>query len=424
MRMATSVSQVHDSKRTLHGRELRRYSRHLLLPEFGVPGQEALVNARVAVIGAGGLGSPIVQYLAAAGVGHMSIIDPDVVEESNLQRQVIHSEAALGYAKVDSAKAAALAINSSLSVHTLHDAVRSSNILSVLQGHDLVLDGSDNFPTRYLVSDACEILNLPLVWGSILGFHGQVAVFFSDAGQGVTYRDLHPRPPRAGDVPNCAEAGVIGALVGVIGSTMAMEAIKVLSQVGRVNVGHVRVYDALNGTWDVIEVQRIPDRAAVSELEDLTLTCGYPALHEPVDAKQPQEDPVNANTPQGSKEPEVLSPSQARDEQERGRLILDIRNDDEVARGMLPGALHAPMDDLLAMVRTHTGTAGQVSSIDQVRGAIIHCQGGGRSARTQQELAQLGIDVADLAGGYTAAAPIFSPAPADDESELPASEGR
>lgn len=377
-----------DSSRELSGADYRRYSRHLNLPGFTPATQQKLRQARVMVVGAGGLGAPILQYLVAAGVGHITVADPDRVDISNLQRQVIHPESAVGTLKTSSAAAAVRALNPAVEVREVPEALTPLNVLQVLEGHDLVLDGTDNFPTRYLVSDACEILNLPLIWGSILAFDGQVAAFYGDSGRGVTYRDVHPRPPKPGEVPSCSEAGVLGPLVGVIGSTMAMEALKVLTGIGTPLYGRIQLYSALTGDWTRIDVARRPGRAPVTELEDLVATCGFPAVESPGAA------PVHG---------EVLSPAQARRAAASGRLLIDIREESEAAAGMLPHAVNIPRAELMEFARGERAAVGPFRSVDELRGAIVHCAGGARSAAAQAELAALGIEVADMAGGYLAA---------------------
>lgn len=377
-----------DSSRELSGTDYRRYSRHLNLPGFTLETQQKLRQARVVVVGAGGLGAPILQYLAAAGVGHITVADPDRVDISNLQRQVIHPESAVGTLKTSSAAAAVRALNPTVDVREVPEALTPINVLQVLEGHDLVLDGTDNFPTRYLVSDACEILNLPLIWGSILAFDGQVAAFYGDSGRGVTYRDVHPRPPKPGEVPSCSEAGVLGPLVGVIGSTMAMEALKVLTGIGTPLYGRIQLYSALTGDWTRIDVARRPGRAPVTELEDLVATCGFPAVESPGAA------PVHG---------EVLSPAQARREAASGRLLIDIREESEAAAGMLPHAVNIPRAELMEFARGERAAVGPLQGVDGLRGAIVYCAGGARSAALQAELAALGIEVADMAGGYLAA---------------------
>ncbi|MGQ4495752.1 molybdopterin-synthase adenylyltransferase MoeB, partial [Dermabacteraceae bacterium P13101] len=263
-----------ETVKELSGPERARYARHLTLPGFGEDTQLRLKNARVAVVGAGGLGSPVLMYLAAAGVGHLTVIDPDRVDESNLQRQVIHGQSRRGELKAESARLSIAEINPHVRVTCVTEALEAANALEILAGHDVVLDGTDNFPTRYLVSDACEILNLPLVWGSILAFNGQLSVFWADAGRGVTYRDIHPNPPVPGSVQNCAEAGVLGMLCGQIGTAMANEAVKLITGIGRPLLGRIALYDALEARWQEVPVRRNPERAPVRELVDYQDLCG------------------------------------------------------------------------------------------------------------------------------------------------------
>lgn len=356
-----------------------RYSRHLLLPGFSEKAQLKLINSRIAVVGAGGLGSPILQYLAAAGIGHFTIIDHDKVDISNLQRQVIHSENSLGEFKAVSAAKVVNAINSNCSVQVVNEVLNTENALAILSGHDLVLDGTDNFPTRYLVSDACEILDLPLVWGSILGFDGQVSVFYGDSGKGATYRDLHQSPPLPGEVPSCAEAGVFGMLVGIIGSAMALEALKVLTGIGTPLYNKVAFFDALNHSWEEIPFQRAAQRKPVTELEDLALTCGF----EPVRNLSGLKD---------------LTFSQALKALANGATLIDIRELDEVAAGKIPEAIHIPQAELRAEVDKDKAFLAKFGTE-----IILHCQSGGRSKRLQAELWQQGIEVSNLLGGYQAA---------------------
>lgn len=354
---------------------VERYTRQVRLPEFGAAGQRALASARVAVIGAGGLGAPVLTYLAAAGVGHLAVHDPDTVDVTNLHRQVIHDSSAVGTPKAISAAQRLHALNPVVEIEPVVDALTTANVLDRLRGYDLVIDGTDNFPTRYLASDACEMLNVPLVWGSILGFTGQVSVFWADGGRGVTYRDVHPTPPRPGEVPNCAEAGVLGMLCGVIGSTMAMEAVKVLAGIGDVLHGRLALYDALRMRWDMIPLRRNPDRAPVTELEDLRITCGLPGPTGPALAE------VTAH-----ELPEL---------QAAGRRVIDIREQQEVADGgLLDGAEHVPMGELLRERDPETLRA--------LEGAVLYCAAGSRSAATQRALAERGVSVLSLAGGAAA----------------------
>uniref|UniRef100_UPI000B27A009 ThiF family adenylyltransferase n=1 Tax=Cellulosimicrobium cellulans TaxID=1710 RepID=UPI000B27A009 len=272
--------------RELTTEELERYARHLSLPGVGPEGQRRLAAARVLVVGAGGLGSPALLYLAAAGVGTIGIVDDDAVDTSNLQRQVIHGGADVGRRKVDSARDAIGDVNPHVRVVAHPVRLDADNALDVLRGYDVVLDGADNFPTRYLVSDAAEVLGIPVVWGSIYRFQGQVSVFWGrprfasdpaadvdapgrDAGaapRGVTYRDVFPVPPPPGAAPDCATGGVLGAMCGTVGSVMATEALKLVTGAGTTLLGRLAVYDALDLTWRQLAVRPDPTRAPVTEV--------------------------------------------------------------------------------------------------------------------------------------------------------------
>lgn len=248
----------------LTAEESTRSARHLNLPGFGVTGQRRLRNAQVLMVGAGGLGSPALLYLAAAGVGTLTIIDDDVVEASNLQRQVLHRAEDLGRPKAKSARDALLRLNPAGQVRSVVARLTSRNALDLFGRADLVLDGTDNFATRYCNSDAAELTGTPLVWGSVLRWQGQVSVFWP--GRGPMLRDLFPTPPPDGSVPNCAEAGLLGVVPGVIGVTMATEAIKVICGVGDPLVGRVQLYDALTASWSTLPLRANPDRAPVTAL--------------------------------------------------------------------------------------------------------------------------------------------------------------
>ena len=349
--------------------DLGRYLRQMRLPQLGETGQRRLAAARVAVIGAGGLGAPALTYLAAAGIGEITLFDPDTVDATNLHRQVLFTEADLGRSKAVAAAEHLHAQSPQVSVRAVVETLTPANALEELAGHDLVLDGTDNFPTRYLASDACEILDLPLVWGSILAFSGQVSVFWGAGGRGVTYRDVHPVPPRPGEVPSCAEAGVLGMLCGVIGSTMAMEAVKVLAGMGDVLFGRLALYDALRARWDELPLVRDPQRLPVTEVEDVMLTCGLPG------PTGPARDEVTA-----AELPALLA---------AGARVIDIREERELAEGgMIAGAEHVPMGELLHGVD------------HEVTGAVLYCAAGTRSASTQRALAERGIRVRSLTGGF------------------------
>ena len=349
--------------------DLGRYLRQMRLPQLGETGQRRLAAARVAVIGAGGLGAPALTYLAAAGVGEITLFDPDTVDATNLHRQVLFTEADLGRSKAVAAAEHLHAQSPPVTVRAVVETLTPANALGLLSGHDLVMDGTDNFPTRYLASDACEILDLPLVWGSILAFSGQVSVFWGAGGRGVTYRDVHPVPPRPGEVPSCAEAGVLGMLCGVIGSTMAMEAVKVLAGMGDVLFGRLALYDALRARWDELPLARDPQRLPVTEIEDVMLTCGLPG------PTGPARDEVTA-----AQLPALLA---------AGTRVIDIREERELAEGgMIAGAEHLPMGELLR------------GADHEVAGAVLYCAAGTRSASTQRALAERGIRVRSLTGGF------------------------
>lgn len=277
--MATGLPPLTAPAGELSREEKERYSRHLILPGFGAEAQLRLKNARVLVVGAGGLGSPALLYLAAAGVGTLGILDDDTVDASNLQRQVIHSVHDVGTSKARSARDSVLALNPLVEV-VLH-AVRldTENALEIFSGYDLILDGTDNFATRYLVSDAAEMLGKPCVWGSILRFDGQVSVFWS--AHGPTYRDLYPDPPAPGAVPSCAEGGVLGVLCAQIGSVMVNEAIKLITGTGHTLLGRLLVFNAQDMSWREVGLQRDPERHPVTELADYQLFCGIPAQGAP-----------------------------------------------------------------------------------------------------------------------------------------------
>ena len=256
--------------------EVARYSRHLIIPDVGMAGQKRLKNAKVLVIGAGGLGSPTLMYLAAAGVGTIGIVDFDVVDESNLQRQVIHGQSDIGIAKAQSARNSMLEINPLITVHTHEFALSNENAVELFAQYDLILDGADNFATRYLVNDAAILAGKPYVWGSIYRFEGQVSVFWADApdGQGINYRDLYPQAPPPGMVPSCAEGGVLGILCATIGSIMGTEAVKLICGIGETLLGRLMVYDALEMTFRTVRIRKDPDGAKVTALIDYDDFCG------------------------------------------------------------------------------------------------------------------------------------------------------
>ena len=365
---------VPEHRLTAPGSLGERYLRQMRLPQLGELGQRRLAAARVAVIGAGGLGAPVLSYLAAAGIGEITVFDPDTVDVTNLHRQVLFTAEDVGSPKAVAAAAHLASQNPEVRVTAVVGTVSPGGALEQLAGHDLVLDGTDNFPTRYMASDACEILDIPLVWGSILAFAGQVSVFWGAGGRGVTYRDVHPVPPRPGEVPSCSEAGVLGMLCGVIGSSMAMEAVKVLAGMGDVLFGRLALYDALRARWDQVPLARDPQRPPVQVIEDVMLTCGLPGPTGPATAE------VTV-----SELPGLL---------ESGTRVIDIREAHELEGGLVRGAEHVPMAELLA--------AGTAPGGESLAGAVLYCAAGSRSASAQRVLAERGIEVRSLRGGFGA----------------------
>ena len=394
--------------------ELERYSRHLTLAQFGPVGQRRLKNARVLVVGAGGLGAPALQYLAAAGVGTLGIVDDDVVSVSNLQRQVVHTVADVGRPKVDSAADAVARLNPLVTVHTHETRLNPSNALEIFARYDLVLDGADNFGTRYLVADAAELTGIPVVWGSILRFDGQVSVFW--AGHGPVYRDLYPEAPPPGSVPSCAEGGVLGVLPATIGSVMATEALKLLTGMGAPLVGRVLVHDALAQTWRTLTVLPDPQRRPVTDLSQVLVACGLPGPDDaapPVPGAPAGGDHVALGREHGNRTTEAGAPGQAATGQvgvpqsgpsavetvtatelaellaarERGEAaftLVDVREDWERQLVSIPGSVAVPLDRLLTdgVRALPAGTEGDV---------VLHCKAGVRSA---QALAALRADYA------------------------------
>ena len=372
--------------------ELERYSRHLTLTQFGPEGQRRLKNARVLVVGAGGLGAPALQYLAAAGVGTLGVVDDDVVSVSNLQRQVIHTVADVGRPKVDSAADAVARLNPLVTVRTHDTRLSTGNALEILGQYDLVLDGADNFATRYLVADAAELTGIPVVWGSILRFDGQVSVFW--AGRGPVYRDLYPEAPPAGSVPSCAEGGVLGVLPATIGSVMATEALKLLTGLGAPLVGRVLVHDALAQTWRTLTVLPDPERQPVTDLSRVFVACGLPSpgddAADPGDVS-PAAPGAEVGTPPAAPSAvetvdatELARLLEARERGETAFTLVDVREDWERQLVSIPGSVAVPLDRLLTdgVRALPAGTEGDV---------ILHCKAGVRSA---QALAALRADYA------------------------------
>lgn len=369
--------------------ELTRYSRQVLLPGLGPDGQRRLKNARVLVVGAGGLGSPVLTYLAAAGVGAITVVDDDVVELSNLHRQVLHAGAAPGTAKVDSAVTALAELNPLVTVEPVAARLTRDNALELIGGHHLVLDGTDNFATRYLVGDACAISGVPLVWGSVFRFDGQVSVFWSRPPEGhrpITYRDLHPTPPPPGSVPSCAEGGVLGVTCAAIGSVMATEAIKLITGIGEPLLGRIMLFDATAMTWQTLRVRPAPQATPVTELaEDYPAFCGVTAAPEPADS-----DLIGVG--------ELAHRLQLRARGEDDFVLVDVREPAERQIAVIPGAVGLPLSALRA------GDAGALlTDLAGDRPIVLHCRSGGRSAEALGLARRAGVEqVSHVRGGVLA----------------------
>lgn len=362
--------------------EVQRYARHLLIPEVGVIGQRRLKNARVLVVGAGGLGSPALLYLAAAGVGTIGVIDDDVVEVSNLQRQIIHSTADLGRPKVDSAREAVAAVNPFVTVETHHERLTQDNVRQLVAAYDVVVDGTDNFATRYLVNDACALEGKPYVWGSIFRFDGQVSVFW--AGHGPCYRCLFPEPPPAGAVPSCAEGGVLGVLCAAIGSAQVTEAIKLIVGMGDPLIGRLSIHSALRATWSTLTVAPDPTCALCSPQATITEALAMPEVCGPLET-----GPVGPSI-----EVEELAAWLAeRDAGVRDFDLIDVREPGEAAINGIPGARLVPV----GLFDSGEAFAGLGD-----RQIVVACRSGVRSARAQQALARVGITAVNVTGGVQA----------------------
>ena len=362
-------------------REAARYARHLVLPEVGRAGQERLKASRVLLVGAGGLGSPAALYLAAAGVGTLGIVDPDAVDVTNLQRQILHGTAGLGAPKVDSARARLHDVNPHVTVETGAVRLTSANALEIVAAYDVVVDGSDNFPTRYLVNDACVLAGRPNVYGSVYRWEGQLSVFAAEGGP--CYRCLFREPPPPGLIPNCAEAGVFGALPGVVGAAQAMETIKLLLGVGEALVGRLQIFDALSYRWRELEIRRDPgcavcgDQPAQTELIDYDLFCGV----------EPEAEGDGMTV--GRVEPEDL---QAVLEDEPRPFLLDVREVMEWQNVNLAhlGAVLVPMREVPT----------RMDEIPRDRPVVVYCHTGVRSLEVAKLLAAEGYgDVRNLEGG-------------------------
>ncbi|NQD89998.1 molybdopterin-synthase adenylyltransferase MoeB [Paenarthrobacter sp. CM16] len=360
--------------------EVERYSRHLIIPEIGALGQRRLKNAKVLVIGAGGLGSPALLYLAAAGVGTLGIVDDDVVDLSNLQRQVIHGVKDVGTPKIESARDAIKELNPLVNVVLHNIRLDSSNALELFAQYDLILDGADNFATRYLVNDAAAILGKPYVWGSIFRFDGQVSVFWAE--HGPTYRDLYPEAPPAGSVPSCGEGGVFGMLCAAVGSLMVTEAVKLITGVGRSLLGRVALFDALGGSWREIKVSKDPEAGPITELTDYEAFCGVAPP-----AATDQDHTLSAK--------DLARMLAERELGERDFELVDVRESGEHSIVSIDGSVLIPQGRILS------GEAWV--ELPQDKDIVFHCKAGTRSAAVLEAAQRAGYTrVSHLDGGILA----------------------
>src|SRR5690348_7887357 len=378
--MATATEPIQLPELTTD--DLSRYSRHLILPEVGMEGQRRLKAARVLCVGTGGLGSPLAFYLAAAGVGTLGLVDFDVVDASNLQRQIIHSTKDIGRKKLDSAEEKLLALNPALNVVKHETLLSSANALDILKDYDIVADGTDNFPTRYLVNDACVLLGKPNVYGSIFRFEGQASVFATE--QGPCYRCLYPEPPPPGLVPSCAEGGVLGILPGLVGMIQATEVIKLILGKGESLAGRLLLVDALNMRFRELKLRRNPecpvcgDHPTVTKLIDYQQFCGIkpPAAQAPISG-------------------EVIDPVQVKEKLDRGDkfTLIDVREPHEFQICRIPGSTLIPLGQLPS----------RLNELDPNADIVAHCKSGARSQKAVDLLKQHGFkNVRNMTGGILA----------------------
>jgi adenylyltransferase/sulfurtransferase len=351
--------------------EILRYSRHLLIPEVGLDGQRKLKNSSVLIVGTGGLGSPVALYLAAAGVGRIGLVDYDTVESSNLQRQVIHGTSTVGMLKVESAKVKLLDLNPDIQVDLYNEPYTSENALRIAKDYDIILDGTDNFPTRYLTNDVAVFLGKPNVYASIYRFDGQVSVFY--AKEGPCYRCLFPEPPPPGLVPSCAEGGVLGVLPGTIGTLQATEGLKVLLGIGEPLIGKLLLYNALDMSFDFVKLKKNPNcrvcgpNADITELIDYEEFCGVPSHDH-------EEGSAGAGF-------DITAPELSERVKSNHLKLLDVREPHELQISALPNAVNIPLGEL----------AGRLSELDSADEMVVFCKGGTRSARALELLASAGF---------------------------------
>lgn len=372
--------------------EILRYSRHLLIPEVGLQGQQKLKEASILIIGTGGLGSPISLYLAAAGVGKIGLVDYDVVDYSNLQRQVIHGTSSLNKLKVESARDRMLDINPDINVITYNEPFTSANAIQIAREYDVLIDGTDNFPTRYLSNDVAVMLGKPNIYGSIYRFDGQVSVF--DATRGPCYRCLFPEPPPPGLVPSCAEGGVLGVLPGTIGTLQATEALKIILGIGEPLIGRLMLYNALDMSFEFVKLRKNPNckvcgpNPEVTELIDYEEFCGVPG-YDTSDGSLGEGWDISATELH-----EILV------DKNKVRL-LDVREPHELEISKIDGATLIPLGQL----------ASRLAELDSAQEMVVFCKSGTRSARALELLVSAGFrKVKNLQGGINAWATVVDPA--------------
>jgi molybdopterin/thiamine biosynthesis adenylyltransferase/rhodanese-related sulfurtransferase len=368
--------------------EVRRYSRHLIIPDVGMAGQKRLKNAKVLCVGAGGLGSPSLMYLAAAGVGTLGIVEFDVVDESNLQRQIIHGQSDIGRSKAESARDTVKEINPLVTVNLHEERLDSSNVMELFAQYDLIVDGTDNFATRYLVNDACVLLKKPYVWGSIYRFDGQASVFWSE--HGPCYRCLYPEPPPPGMVPSCAEGGVLGVLCASIGSIQVTEAIKLITGIGETLLGKLMIYDALEMNYRKVKIRKDPncaicgDHPTVTELIDYEAFCG--AISDEA-AEAAMDSTISVK--------DLKSMLDARDRGETDFVLIDVREPGEFEIVSIPGSILIPKGQFL------DGSA--LADLPTDKQIVLHCKLGGRSAECLAVVKGAGFsDAVHVGGGVLA----------------------
>jgi molybdopterin/thiamine biosynthesis adenylyltransferase/rhodanese-related sulfurtransferase len=364
--------------------EVRRYSRHLIIPDVGMTGQKRLKNARVLCVGAGGLGSPALLYLAAAGVGTLGIVDFDVVDESNLQRQIIHGQSDVGRPKAESARDSITELNPLVNVVLHEERLDSDNAMEIFAQYDLIVDGTDNFATRYLVNDACVLLGKPYVWGSIYRFDGQASVFWAEYGP--CYRCLYPEPPPPGMVPSCAEGGVLGVLCASIGSIQVNEAIKVITGIGEPLAGRLMIYDALEMSYRTVRVRKDPECAVCGKNPTITELIDYEAFCGAV-----SEDALNA----ASGSTITATELKAMLDNDEKIFLIDVREPNEYEIVSIPGSVLMPKDQFL------NGSA--LEKLPQDRRIVLHCKSGARSAECLAVVKNAGFsDAVHVGGGVLA----------------------